>query len=62
MEDQGRLALTRRPGERIRLELGDGREVWITVLEKKGANVRLAFEAPASVSIMREELLEAGSA
>ena len=46
------LVLTRRPQESIRL----GSCVRITVLGFKGNQVRLGIEAPAEVSVDREEV------
>jgi carbon storage regulator len=47
------LILTRRPGEAIAV----GDEIVIEVLAVDGQQVRLGFEAPKVVRIMREELL-----
>ncbi len=46
------LRITRRAGERVIV----GGDVFIEVLEVRGATVRLGIEAPRSVSIYREEL------
>lgn len=46
------LVLSRKLGERV--VIGDG--IVVTVLEVKGKNVRLGFEAPADISIWRGEL------
>jgi carbon storage regulator len=48
------LVLTRRPGESLRL----GEDVRVTVLSVAGGQVRLGIEAPASVSVLREEVFE----
>ena len=48
------LILTRKPGESIVL----GNSVRITVLESSPGSVRLGFDAPAEVSIYREEVYE----
>lgn len=48
------LILTRRPHESIRI----GPRVRITVLGFKGTQVRLGIEAPADVSVDREEIWE----
>ena len=48
------LIITRRQGERI--VLGD--DVVIQVLEVSGGNVRIGIDAPRSVPVYREELLE----
>jgi carbon storage regulator len=46
------LVLSRKPGEK--LVIGG---VTVTVAEAKGGQVRLAFEAPGDVPILRAELL-----
>jgi carbon storage regulator len=46
------LILTRRPGERV--VIGD--EVLVTVMSVSGHTVRLGIDAPAGVSIYREEI------
>ena len=46
------LVLTRKPGEKVLI--GDG--IGVTVAEVKGNKVRLAFEAPDDVRILRAEL------
>ena len=46
------LVLTRKPGERIRI--GDG--VTVTVVLVRGNTVRLGFEAPERIPVIREEL------
>jgi carbon storage regulator len=46
------LVLSRKIGERVLI----GDNVTLTVLEVKGRQVRLGFEAPQSVSIWRGEL------
>ncbi|MDF2500952.1 MAG: hypothetical protein K0Q77_1666 [Anaerosporomusa subterranea] len=48
------LALTRKPGERIVI----GNDIVLTVVEVKGETVRLAIDAPRSVSIFRGELYD----
>ena len=48
------LILTRRPGESIQV----GEDVEISVLEIRGNQVRLGFNAPADVLVLRSELLE----
>ncbi len=47
------LVLTRRVGERIVID----NQVVLEVLEVKGNRIRLGIQAPAGVSILREELL-----
>src|SRR5450432_4215457 len=46
------LVLTRKPGEKVLI--GDG--INVTVAEVKGNKVRLGFEAPDDVRILRAEL------
>jgi len=46
------LALSRRPGEKV--VIGDG--ITLTVIEVRGGRVRLAFDAPDQVRILRAEL------
>ena len=48
------LVLSRKVGERV--VIGDG--IVVTVLEVKGRQVRLGFEAPPDVQIWRGELAE----
>ena len=48
------LVLSRKVGERIRI----GDEVTVTVVRITGGGVRLGIEAPAALSIIREELHE----
>lgn len=47
------LVLTRKPGEKVII----GGNITVTVVEVKGNKVRLAFEAPDQIHIMREELI-----
>jgi carbon storage regulator CsrA len=50
------LVLHRRPGEKVYLELPDGRRVTITVVEFHGRSaVKLGFDAPKDVAIYRPE-------
>jgi carbon storage regulator len=46
------LALSRKPGEKV--VIGDG--ITLTVVEVRGKRVRLAFDAPEHVRILRGEL------
>lgn len=48
------LVLSRKVGERIMI----GEDVVVEIVEIRGNKVRLAFEAPPYVSILRNELLE----
>ena len=58
--EPGQLVLTRRPGEQITLQLGDGVGT-ITIAEvRSGRSVRLALNFPRQVRIMRSELLQEG--
>jgi carbon storage regulator len=47
------LALSRKPGEKV----GIGNGITLTVVEVRGDRVRLAFDAPDQVRILRAELL-----
>lgn len=49
------LVLTRRKGESIVLDVGDGIE--ITVIEAGNGSVRLGIDAPRSVEVWRKEIL-----
>jgi carbon storage regulator len=46
------LVLSRKPGEKVVI----GSKIKVTVVEVKGNRVRLAFEAPDQVRILRAEL------
>ena len=46
------LTLSRKPGEKV--IIGDG--ITLTVVEVRGNRVRLAFDAPDQVRILRAEL------
>lgn len=50
------LVLTRKLGESVQLRLADGRTVIVRVVVARGGLVRLGFEAPADVTIVRSEL------
>jgi carbon storage regulator len=52
------LVLSRRPTEKI---VFPDLQIVVQVLEIKGDRVRLGFEAPASVSILRGELVRAAT-
>lgn len=56
----GRLVITRKHGQRVLLRGPLGEETWITVQEDNKGRVRLIFDAPADVQILRAELLEKG--
>lgn len=49
------LILTRRPGERVIINAG-GEQIVVRVDRVYGQYVRLAFDAPQSVTIHREEV------
>jgi len=51
------LVLTRRIGEEIIIRFGD-HEVRVIPQESSGNQVRLSFDAPKEVQILREELDE----
>jgi carbon storage regulator len=46
------LALSRKPGEKVVI----GNSITVTVVSVKGNKVRLAFDAPDQVRILRAEL------
>tara|TARA_R100000808_G_scaffold17862_1_gene39305 strand:+ start:45189 stop:45392 length:204 start_codon:yes stop_codon:yes gene_type:complete len=50
------LVLARREEERVRI--GDG--IWVTVLEIRENCVRLGFDAPPAIPVLREEIVEEG--
>lgn len=53
------LVLGCKQGERIRLQLTDDTFVWVKLLRRggPGQNVKLGFEAPPAVKILREEAI-----
>ena len=51
------LILSRHIGETVVLELPNGETIDVVLLEVKGSQARLAFDAPLEVHIVREELL-----
>lgn len=51
------LILGRKPNERVLLRTSDG-PIWVTVMDMDRGRVRLLFDAPASVTILREEIIE----
>ncbi|MAL02676.1 MAG: carbon storage regulator [Arenimonas sp.] len=65
----GRLVLSRRAGEQIRLTLKPGASIddfldeleqvgiWITVVQTDGGRARLAIEAPEQLLVLRDELI-----
>jgi carbon storage regulator CsrA len=52
----GRLSLTRRAGQAILIK----NNILVTILEIRGGQVKMGFEAPTSVGIVRLELLGKG--
>lgn len=51
------LILTRRPGETLMIDLGNGRApIAVTVLGVKGNQVRVGIVAPKDVPVHREEI------
>jgi sRNA-binding carbon storage regulator CsrA len=55
IDRQNRLILTRKPGERVRVEIG-GIVGWVVVIEQRKSGVRVAFEFPRTVQITSEEV------
>jgi len=55
MEGYGMLVLTRKSGESVNATTPDEVLIKITVLSVKGSQVRLGFEAPENVNIIRSE-------
>jgi carbon storage regulator len=51
------LVLSRREGEAIILETSDG-TITVRLTEYNGSQTRVGVDAPASVRVLREELLE----
>jgi carbon storage regulator len=51
------LVLTRKVGERIVID----HNIVVEVVEVIGNRVRLGIQAPSTITILREELLEAGN-
>lgn len=52
------LALSRKPSERIRITDSAGVQFTLTVVELKGGRVRLSFDAPRSIGILRDEIAD----
>lgn len=60
--DPGQLVLTRRPGEQITLQLGDGvGTITLARVNSRSKAVRIALNFPRSVQIVRTELLKGGA-
>jgi len=51
------LKISRRIGETVVLELPTGEQTDVVLLEVKGSQARLVFDAPLEVRMVREELL-----
>lgn len=52
------LKLTRRPFERIILQLPDGRQIRVQVTNLRRTQAIIGIEAPDDVRILREEIAE----
>jgi len=52
------LILTRRPGEKLIINLPTGERVAVNVLEVKGNQVRIGTDAPDEIAVVREKLLD----
>ncbi|WP_290705325.1 carbon storage regulator [Amphritea sp.] len=52
------LVLTRKPSESITLFTADDEPITITVANVNGQQVKLSFEAPDNIDILRNELLD----
>ena len=50
------LILTRRIGEALMADIGEGDLVTVTVLDVRGGQVRLGIDAPQDVPVHREEI------
>lgn len=51
------LVLTRKAGESIIVEFSDGSTFRITIVAIRENRVRIGFEAPPQITIIREEVL-----
>lgn len=49
------LVLTRKADQKVYVTLPDGREAWVKVIDIDGGKVRLGFEFPPDVLIMRDD-------
>lgn len=52
------ITITRRIGESIIIETPAGEQMRVMVLSVDGIQVRLGIEAPAEVTVLREELVD----
>lgn len=48
------LVLTRKDGESIRI----GDNIWVTVEHASGGRIKLSFDAPKEIRILRKELVD----
>ena len=51
------LVVTRQPKERCRIDLGDGRYIWVSLVAIQRDKVRLGFDGPRDIQIWREEII-----
>jgi carbon storage regulator CsrA len=51
------LTLSRKPGQRLVIDLGQQQSIEVLVTEIRGQQVKLAIDAPTHLKVMREELL-----
>lgn len=51
------LVLSRKPGERIKVEIG-GQEIVIALVAMRGGKARIGIEAPMECKILREEITD----
>lgn len=54
----GRLSMSRRPGERIVLQVPGYDAIWIALGSIKNSRIQISIDAPNAVRIWREEVLE----
>lgn len=52
------LILTRRVGEKLIIDLGNGTPISVTVLGVKGNQVRIGVDAPKHIPVHREEIYQ----
>lgn len=53
----GRLVLSRRHGERVRIDVGT-ETIWIGVVDSTPHRARLSFEASLAVQIVRDDAID----
>lgn len=51
------LVLGRDPGQEVLIQLPDGQEITITLIDDKGRRMRIGIEAPKHFNIYRKELI-----